>query len=274
MTNSVYAMDTYFYNSLGVYPWNVRCEMLHQLGYNATYLTLWSEEAWEDLPKIAHSFDDFGIHVSGVYWTLDLDDRGGANRRFLEALPTLPVGTRIELAIVGEGNFNIEDRRLDLWLKPILKAADEHDLQIALYPHLGFWIDRLESALQVARKYLQPRLGVVFCAYHWFALSDRNLHALPALLKDAAPLLRAVNLNGSSCKSDTPRQCTIETLDRGELDNFSLAALLREIDYQGPVGFQGYGLGGDAYANLRASLGAWREMQERLDKSPHWTVWQ
>ena len=273
--NSVYAMDTYFYNSLGVYPWEARCEMLHQLGYNATYLTLWSEEAWEDLPKIQHAFQDFGIQVSGVYWTLDLDDRGGANGRFLDAMKTMPAATRIELAIVGEGSFDVEDRRLKLWLEPMLKAADEHDLQIALYPHTGFWLDRLEYALQTARKYLQPLLGAVFCSYHWLALSDQNLHALPALLKDAAPLLRAVNLNGSSCKTESgTRHCTIETLDRGELDNFSIAALLREIDYQGPIGFQGYGIGGDAYANLRASLGAWRSMQERLDKHPQWTAWR
>lgn len=272
--NSVYAMDTYFYNSLGVYPWNVRCELLRELGYNETYLTLWSEEAWDDLPKIAHAFTDFGLHVSGVYWTLDLDDRGGANHRFLEAMATIPSGTRIELAIVGEGAFSADDARLKSWLEPMLEAAQENDLQIALYPHLEFWLDRLETALEVARKYLQPRLGVIFCAYHWFSLPGQNPHNLPALLKDAAPLLRAVNLCGSSCKKESPRQCTIETLDTGELDNFSIAGLLREIDYQGPVGFQGYGLGGDVYANLRASLAAWRDMQERLDKNPQWAVWQ
>lgn len=270
--NSVYAMDTYFYNSLGVYSWEARCEMLHELGYNATYLTLWSEEAWEDLPKIAHAFNDFGIHVSGVYWTLDLDDRGGANHRFTEAMKTIPAGTRIELAIVGEGVFDVEDERLKSWLEPLLKAASDNDLQIALYPHLEFWLDRLETALQVARKYLHSHLGVVFCGWHWFGLPGQNLHNLPALLNDAALLLRAVNLCGSSCKNDHPRQCTIETLDRGELDNFSIAALLREMDYQGPIGFQGYGLGGDAYANLRASLGAWRDMQERLDQHPPWSA--
>ncbi len=271
--NSVYAMDTYFTNSLGVYPWEMRCEMLRELGYNETYLTLWSEDAWEDLPKIAHAFNDFGLHVSGVYWTLDLDDRGGANHRFLEAMPTLPAATRIELAIVGESAFDVDDARLKSWLETLLQAADEHDLQITLYPHLDFWLDRLENALQVARKYLHPRLGAVFCGYHWFGLPGQNLHALPQLLKEAAPLLRAVNLCGSSCKSDNPRQCTIETLDRGELDNASIAAVLREINYDGPVGFQGYGIGGDAYANLHASLNAWRDMQARLDKHPHWMAW-
>ncbi len=273
--NSVYAMDTYFYNSLGVYRWEARCEILHQLGYDGTYLTLWSEEAWEDLPKIKHVFRDFGIQVSGVYWTLDLDDRGGANHRFLEAMKTMPANTRIELAIVGAEAFSTNDARLEKWLQSILRAADENDLQIALYPHIGFWLDRLETALQVARNFLQPRLGVVFCAYHWFALPNQNLHDLPKLLKDAAPLLRAVNLNGSTAKvQNNQRDCTIETLDRGELDNFSIAALLREIDYQGSVGFQGYGIGGDAYANLRASLDAWRDMQMRLDKHPHWMAWE
>ena len=35
MKHSVYAMDTHFYNSIGSYPYEVRCEMLRELGLDA-----------------------------------------------------------------------------------------------------------------------------------------------------------------------------------------------------------------------------------------------
>jgi hypothetical protein len=90
-------------------------------------------------------------------------------------------------------------------------------------------------------------------------------------LDEARPYLRQVNLCGSRrSASGVAGKATIEPLDEGELDNFALLGHLRRIGYEGFIGFQGYSIGGDVYAKLRRSLGALREMEQRLDRHPHW----
>jgi hypothetical protein len=69
-------------------------------------------------------------------------------------------------------------------------------------------------------------------------------------------------------------KATVEPMGQGELDNFAILGHLREIGYSGMVGFQGYSIGGDVYANLRQSLSAFRDMERRLDSHPHWAQMQ
>jgi sugar phosphate isomerase/epimerase len=268
----VFAMDTYFYTTLGAYSWQARCEMLAELGYDGTYLTLWSEDAWDDLAKIGDAPAYFGLDVAGVYWTMDLDNRGGGYGRFHDALETVPSGTRFEIAIVGEADrFDVNDARFDERLLPLLEIAARRDLSLSLYPHIDFWLDSLPKATALAQRLNHPNLGVVFCGYHWYALDGQNL---ATQLKAAAPFLRSANLCGSSWRPRrTPKaQCTIETLDSGELDNFAVLGALRDVGFIGPMGFQGYGIGGDVYANLRRSLQAFRDMERRLQQHPQWAV--
>ena len=47
---SAYPIDTGFFSSLGTYDFDVRCEIAKELGFDATYLTRWSDHAWEDVP--------------------------------------------------------------------------------------------------------------------------------------------------------------------------------------------------------------------------------
>ncbi len=39
---------------------------------------------------------------------------------------------------------------------------------------------------------------------------------------------------------------------------------LKNSGYTGPIGLQGYGIGGDAYDNLKRSMSAWRKLSEKL----------
>jgi hypothetical protein len=49
-------------------------------------------------------------------------------------------------------------------------------------------------------------------------------------------------------------------LDRGTYDLRELLTILREIEYAGPIGLQGYGIGGDVHENLKRSMDAWRAL--------------
>lgn len=68
----VYAMDTGFYNLQGSYDFDVRCEIARDLGFDATYLTLWSETAWQDVPKLVSVRAKHELDVAGVYCPIDM----------------------------------------------------------------------------------------------------------------------------------------------------------------------------------------------------------
>lgn len=98
-------MDTSFYHSLGAYEWDARCEMLAELGYDATYLTCWSEAAWRDVPRLDETRRSFGLDVAGVYVTLDLasGEHDEENHRIQRLIEAMEGCASIELSIRSSG---------------------------------------------------------------------------------------------------------------------------------------------------------------------------
>lgn len=273
----IFAMDTYFYTSLGAYDFDVRCEMLAELGYDATYLTLWSAEAEADIPRLAHVKTRYGLEVAGVYTTLDIASTpDGTAARVVEVLETLPIPTQVAVALYAEapGRAQSDAARDDQalpWIERLLALAERHGHEILLYPHRAFWLERTEDAVRLCRRLASPRLGLSFNGYHWYAVDGKYLSAR---LDEAAPYLRSANVCGSRRlpEGSGPMPATIEPLDDGELDNFVVLAELQRIGYRGWIGFQGYSVGGDVYIKLQRSLTAYRSMMARLAKRPGWSV--
>ncbi len=273
----VFAMDTYFYTSLGAYAFDVRCEMLAELGYDATYLTLWSAEAEADIPRLAYVKARYGLDVAGVYTTLDIASApAGSAAHVLELIETLPIPTQVAVALYAEApgrtqsDATLDDQALP-WIERLLAVADRHGHEILLYPHFAFWLERTEDAVRLCRRLAHPRLGLSFNGYHWYAVDGKQLSAR---LDEAAPYLRYANVCGSRRlpEGSGPMAATIEPLDDGELDNFIVLAELQRIGYRGWIGFQGYSVGGNVYTKLQRSLTAYRSMITRLAKRPGWGV--
>jgi hypothetical protein len=66
---------------------------------------------------------------------------------------------------------------------------------------------------------------------------------------------------------------TIEPLDEGEMDNFVLLGAMQRRGYTGKVGFLGWeSMGGDVHGNLNRSINAFRSMERRLARNPHWAL--
>lgn len=278
MNYRVFAMDTYFYNPLGSYEFDARCEMLKELGYDATYLTLWNETAWKDLSRLRTVKSKHGLEVASVYVTLDVagDENQRDNRRILRLVETIEGCDHIELAIRTTDKAlrhpaPMGTENAKRWLDKLLRAAEKRSVTISLYPHMNFWLDRIEIAVELCRAFNHPSLRAVFCGYHWYAVDGTKLQTR---LEEASPFLRSVNLCGSR-RHATPvggMPATIEPLDEGDLDNLAFVGLLRKIGYKGMVGFQGYSIGGDAYTFLKRSLAAFRDIERRLDAHPNWAT--
>jgi sugar phosphate isomerase/epimerase len=261
MPYRVYAMDTCFYNSIVRYPFETRCEMLAELGFDATYLTCWSDQSWIDVAKLPSVKSKYGLDVAAVYVVAEVAQPDPRVMNLFETLDGCPA---IELAIKSSP----DESAAVAFVERALAICDRRGINLYLYPHINFWLERIEDATRLCRTINHPRLGAMFCGFHWYAIDGKDL---AARLDDAASFLRQANLCGSRRDPNGPaNKATIEPLDMGEMDNFAILSQLRRIKFSGCIGFQGYSTGGDPYGNLLRSLAAFRDMEQRLDRNPDW----
>ncbi|MFB9275924.1 sugar phosphate isomerase/epimerase family protein [Cohnella cellulosilytica] len=275
--NRIYAMDTFFYHSLGSYPLETRCEMLRELGYDGAYLTLWDERAWRDVERLSAVRGDYGLDVAAVYVVLDvaLPPEHPEAARILELFGRLQGCDRVELALTtGEAGPPPSDPAGDAmalaWLRRLLAAAEPGGVRISLYHHVYYWMERWQDALRLVRQLQHPLLGIAFSSFHWYAVDGR---APEEALTACLPYLHAVNLCGSRKLPDgAGLPASIERIEQGELDIFHLLQLLRRLGYEEWIGFQGYGIGGDAYAHLDSNKRTYLGLLERLSRHPEWRL--
>jgi sugar phosphate isomerase/epimerase len=137
-------------------------------------------------------------------------------------------------------------------------------LRVVLYPHVGFYVARVEDAVRLAKKVDRKNVGVSFNLCHFLKLDDEK--NLELRLKEASPYLLAVSINGADGGSTQTMSWDrlIQTLDRGSFDVGHVLKSLKELGYTGPIGLQCYAIPGDCRENLKHSMDAWRRRSERM----------
>jgi len=87
----------------------------------------------------------------------------------------------------------------DVALSLVQRLADECHAAglpgVALYPHVGMWMERVGDAVRLAKRAARPDVGVVFNQYHWMVVEGGQ--NLAATLASAMPYLKDVTINGS-----------------------------------------------------------------------------
>lgn len=275
MTRHLFAMDNAFRNSLGEYPLETRCAVLAELGYDGVYMnvSIDSAHAWEDVERLHEVTTDYDLATTSVYTSVDLTDADAVDRS-LDLLDAVDGDPLVEYALrnpTHEPSDPAGDERAERFIGRALDRAESRDLEVVLYPHFSFWLERVEDGVRLCETIDHPRLGVAFCGYHWYVV-DGTASALEGRLADAAPHLRSANLCGARHRSaDDGLPATIEPLDAGELDNFALLGALDRVGFDGPIGIQSYSVGGDPYTKLERSYRTFRAMERRLEERPSWT---
>lgn len=271
-----YIMDTAFYTPLGAYDFDVRCDMLHRLGVEGTYLTLWSDGAWKDLPKLAGVRERFGLEPVAAYLTLDLTRDGIANLADAErAIRGMKGVGRLELSIRGQGegvekSDPAHDDHVAAALERLLPLAKEAGVTLCLYPHMRFWMERVEDTARLCRRFDDANLRAVFCGFHWYAVDGKELRKR---LADVGQSLSHANICGCGPGRHEGPPKTILPLDDGDLDNFAMLGELRKhLDQGAWVGLQGYSVGGDVWTKIRRSTATFRDMQARLREHAEWAA--
>lgn len=205
-----------------------------------TYLTLDFDSASPALdPALAQTVQRLRNHGTDLWLAINVVTRDGVRLK-----PSDPAGDAIVVPALRE----------------LAALARSNGLRIALYPHTWFWLERVEDAVRVARAIDQPNVGATFNLCHWLKV-EGDSDPRP-VLRDAMPDLFHVTINGADGGETRAMEWDrlIQPLGQGSYDVAGLLRSLRELGYNGPIGFQGYGIPGDSGQLLERTMRAWREM--------------
>ncbi|PSJ44699.1 xylose isomerase [Zobellella endophytica] len=262
MTYPVHALDSFFYNSMGVYGFQSQCEMLAELGYNGITVSAWGGTPLTDLSLLPKVKARHGLDVTALYLVLHEGRNDSRLRHLVESVEGVEL---IELAVQTTLNGTGAILRT---IESLLPIAERRGLRIALYPHLRHVTQTTSQVVRLCEHFSHPRLGASFNGYHWFASEEGHLAERLTAIK---PWLMQVVLSGSAMSPlGWGGVATMEPPDRGELDNFAIMAALQRLGYTGSIGLLGWDYGGDIYLKLQRSLNTIRAMDQRLQRHPSW----
>ena len=219
---------------------------------------------------MAQALSAAGLRYFNGYHTITFDAARPALdeplRKMIEAMP----GTALWLSVARvqrEGaafpNSSADGDEIALArLRELAAYAAPRGVKIALYPHAGSWLERVEDAMRLAEKVNDPAVGMTFNLCHWLKVEGSERDPAP-VLRVALPRLMFVTINGADA-GDTKAmgwERLIRPLGEGSYDVGALLKTLRATGYEGPIGFQGYGIQGNARTVLAKTMVAWKAMQ-------------
>lgn len=148
--------------------------------------------------------------------------------------------------------------------------AMQAGLQVAIYPHIGFYVETTDHALALAKRIKSENTGLSFNLCHWIAttpLSERG--ELKTKLKELKPYLKMVTIAGANnvqSKNKNIWDDYILPLGQGNFDNYDLLKyLVSDLKFTGPIGVQCYNIKGDKPALVQNTISVWKDYKSRLE---------
>ncbi|MBI5691687.1 MAG: TIM barrel protein [Verrucomicrobia bacterium] len=255
-----------FDNGVGRSAWSGerQAATLRELGYQGITYNYTNPE---DMATRLAAIQQAGLRMYGLYAPARLGQEETFAPGLAETVRALRGSGAVLWLIVPKpaqaGNYDAEV------VQKIQAAADlaaSAGLRVVLYPHKGFFVADVEHAYRLAVTAQRANVGVTFNLCH--ELAAGNGARLPAILRQVAPLLQMVSLNGATDKPGGTWDDFIQVLGQGQYDVAALLRTLREVNYRGPIGLQFYNVKGDPYANLSHSMIAWRSLNKGIWSSP------
>ena len=212
------------------------------------------------VPEMLQALESRGLKMFSIYVAIRVDAESPAYDPALpEAIRQLK-GHGAVIWLTVQGASPDAESRAVRNLREVADMAAASDLRVVLYPHMGFYIDRIEAALRLRKLAGRTNVGVTFNLTHFLAVKDEP--NLDQRLREALPYLEMVSINGAEHEGGWDR--LILPLDRGAFDVFALLKKLAALGYKGPIGLQCYQVPGDTEENLKRSMHAWRGFLARM----------
>jgi len=150
-------------------------------------------------------------------------------------------------------------------LTELADMAAQFKLNVAVYPHAGYYLGTAAEAYRVVKQVDRKNLGVTLTLCH--DLMAGNGDKLPGIVEQIAPRLTIVTINGADNKKKGQKMGwdrLIQPLGRGDYDVYALLKKLKAVGYEGPIGLQCYGLKSKPIEHLTESMKAWNGYRARM----------
>ena len=250
--NELFAFDNG--TGRGVLSPVAQADMLHELGYAGIGYT-----GTSNIPAMLAALDKHDLKMFSTYVGAVVGPEGPTYDPGLPAAIEQLKGRDTVIWLTVRGNADDAEEQAVRVVGEIGDLAAKVGLRVALYPHVGFYVARVEDALRIVKKVDRPNVGASLNLCHWLKVGDEPNMKLR--MEQSLPHLFLVSINGADHAGGWDR--LIQTLDRGEFDVYRFVKTLADMGYKGPIGLQCYNVKGDRRENLERSIKAWQEFCRR-----------
>lgn len=239
---------------------DAQLDLVKEVGFDGLS---WRTDSLERIQQLLAGAKQRGLKVFVIYVNLDLKDgKLVYDKRVNDIIPLChDTGTMIWPNLTSK-QFKPSDPTGDeiavAGLRTLAGACAAHGVRVAIYPHVGMWVQRIEDAMRVVKKVDRKNVGVTFNLCH--ALLDKAEDRIPALIEEAAPYLFCATINGADSHNGTAMPNCIQPLDKGTYDVGIVLKKLRAVGFTGPIGLQCYNIKGEPTTLLNGSMSAWKKL--------------
>jgi len=143
-------------------------------------------------------------------------------------------------------------------------------LQVAIYPHFSFYVERTDHALQLAKKVNRKNVGLSFNLCHWLATTSLTERTdLKRHLKEINPYLKMMTISGAYDVISQKKSIFddyILPLGTGNFDTYDLVKfMVKTIKFKNPIGVQCYNIKGNKPQLITHTMTVWNGYKTRLE---------
>jgi sugar phosphate isomerase/epimerase len=236
-------------------------KLIKDLGF-AGFGPSWSNAS--EVCEMLACLDRYGLKMYAIYIGINIDaGKAAVTPQLKEAIEVLRgretmLWLHVQSAKYKPSSTDGDSAGVEA-LGELANLAQAAGLRIALYPHAGCWVERVDDGVRLAQKVGQKNLGVTFNLCHWLKVDGKDLEST---LRQAMPCLLVATINGADQGGKDWSQL-IQPLDRGSYDVGRVLSCLLKLGFKGPIGLQHYGIGGSAEENLKHSMEGWRKLSAK-----------
>ena len=222
----------------------------------------------ENYYQLRAAMDSIGLEMPEMYIAMNVIDGEINYHKELENI--LEHSTNRDLLVTihlhADEFMNNKSEGDKLFVEGIRELADfaaPLNIKIAIYPHVNFYCEKLEHAVNLAKVADRKNVGAVFNLCHLLKLEGEDGWEEKALM--ALPHLFMVSINGtdSGRTKEMGWDRLIQPLGEGTFDTYKLVKLLKDNGYEGKFGLQCYNIKQDCELALTKSMNTWRLYQEK-----------
>lgn len=154
-------------------------------------------------------------------------------------------------------------------LQQIGDMAKKSDLEVAIYSHYSFYVERTDHALALAKQVNRKNVGLTFNLCHWLATTNQQERMmLKPHLKELNPYLKMITISGANdviSQSKVIWDDYILPLGQGSFDTYELVRyMIKDLKFKKTIGVQCYNLKGDKAALVKNTISVWESYKNRL----------